>query len=439
MRTWHKRFLSICLPVVLLFLAFAIFLHGAHSTQNYHVDEGNWISVGNISFEHFFVERDFRHSDWKKNFNTWGAFQPQIGKYIIGGFLHARGFGDATHYFFDFAHPLDWNREQGNVPGWEIVRAGRFPVAALGAGLCVLLFMLAWRVGGALLCGAIAFFLALGNPLIASLSKVCLIDVPAQFFLVLTVVAVLGFLRATGGEKRRGVVQTILWALAIGLSAGCAIGVKLNNLLLFPFIILLFAYVMANRAGVSVDEREEPRERRKRQRILLIVLGAVILITLLVFYASNPFLYDDPIGGMRHMFRLRNILRWYQKVEPEAALATPAAQIGFVFYRSFWTYGTLRAIFHLPLDAVFFLLGLIRLMKRGRAAGMEQRLYGGAMVLWFAIALLGTAVWIPLDWDRYYVPVVPSIIVIESVGATAIVRLVAQLRKARSGENRDDV
>jgi dolichyl-phosphate-mannose--protein O-mannosyl transferase len=418
----QKILLYVSLPVVLFFVALLIFFRGSLSMENYHVDEGNWISVGNIYFSHFFVERDFRHSDWQKGFNTWGAYQPQIAKYIIGAFLHLRGFGEERDYFFDFSHSIDWNREQGNVPPWEIIWAARFPIALLGAGLCILLFPFAARLAGTITCGVIAFLLAIGNPLIRSLSEICLIDIPAEFFFVLTLLALLSFF---GTKKwQSSIPQAILWSFAIGVSAGCAIGTKLSNLLILAFIALFFAYMISQIRAESTASEEDMANKLKNRKILLIVLCAILLITTLVFYASNPFLYEDPIGGMHHLYRLRNIVSWYQKVDPEAALASPVKQIGFVLYRSFWTYGTLRAFFHLPLDAIFFLLGLIRLLKGRKMGSSKQRLYIDAAILWFAIVWLGTTVWIPLDWDRYYLPVVPSIIVIESVGIVAILHMI---------------
>ncbi len=76
---YNDYYVAALLVFIFSFLALVIDLP---SQKYFHRDEINWGQVSIYSFRTFFIEKDFTDVGWENSFNSFGFYNPQIGKYI---------------------------------------------------------------------------------------------------------------------------------------------------------------------------------------------------------------------------------------------------------------------------------------------------------------------------------------------------------------------
>jgi hypothetical protein len=90
------------------------------------------------------------------------------------------------------------------------------------------------------------------------------------------------------------------------------------------------------------------------------------------------------------------------------ALTNLADKALFVAYRSFFTHAILTRITGLPFDFLLSAMGLALLMWQARTSNTVC-----LVLLYAGMVTAGTGLWIPADWDRYYLPMLPLVALTE--------------------------
>ena len=71
-------------------------------------------------------------------------------------------------------------------------------------------------------------------------------------------------------------------------------------------------------------------------------------------------------------------------------------------------------IFKIPIDFALFIVGLTMLLyyEFKYLLANSKPSFNSIIILWTLITFIGIIMWIPFDWPRYYLPVIPCIVII---------------------------
>lgn len=121
----------------------------------------------------------------------------------------------------------------------------------------------------------------------------------------------------------------------------------------------------------------------------LVFLAMVSLLPLFLFLSLNPQLWPDVRIGVQTMLDFGKSIAARRELFPDAALWTVADRL-----RAFYT-----RTFEKPLEFLLFVFGFVTLLKNRRTTW--------PILVYGLLIILGVLWWTPLNWNRYYVPVVP--------------------------------
>jgi hypothetical protein len=215
------------------------------------------------------------------------------------------------------------------------------------------------------------------------------------------------------GRWTLDVRRRTLGLLLAGLLAGLAVGTKYVALLALPAALVPFGGALA--AG------------RGRARSAL--LGATLLAALLaglVFVATNPALYRDPVGGLRvsldFLATQAEGMRWRSPVFQHRPLV--AAE---VVDRTVWPLGFPEVVDRTlpdPLSPgsygtpVVALGALVALVLLGWASGRRRAQLTAAA--WTAVVYLALVWSVPIWWERWHLPLVLPLCLLAGLGLAGI-------------------
>jgi hypothetical protein len=355
---------------------------------------------------------------------TFGYMNPCLPKLAWGAALDARGFREASPLAFQVFHRDDLRAGQRAreeiVPAAPTVRA---VVVALSAASAVLLFFVAralWpgRIGW--IGGAAAFALWFASPLVQSTSSYIRTD---YFMLPLCLGALLAALHASDAlSGARGERAQWRAAGAIGLLCGLAVASKLNGALAC-FALGLWVVLLWLRA---------PAETRPSfARGPLVALALAALVSAAVFFALNPVLWREPLGGVGDILaRWDKLMRYFTETwGPSQGFEVPRstlARAGLFARKTLARDDALGAGVHPVLAAVLLAAGIVALASRWREARP-------AIALAFvAVFVAGTALWLPLDWERFYLTATPCVVLLEAAAIAGSFDFVLRRRASAS-------
>jgi hypothetical protein len=360
---------------------------------------------------------------------TFGYMNPGLPKLLLGGILFAAGHRSAS--------PLVFQRLQGGASREEVERAkaallpamplARRIVLALTALSGALLALAAREVVGGRwgwLAAALALALWVASPLVRFTAAYIRTD---YFMLPFTLGAMLLVLRARVAlSGRRGARPLLVASLGLGLLCGLAVASKLNGGLACAALALALP-ILWWRAG---DER---RVSFARGPLAGLALAGITAAT--VFYALNPVLWRDPLGGLRDMLqRWSDLMAYFQddwapRTGVEVA-RTPLERLALFFDRTLGRDEPWHGLTGLPGGVVLLLAGLAELSMvalrappfHGAAPG--ERDAALVALLFGAVLIAGTALWLPLDWERFYLPAAPAVVLLEACAIALAARAI---------------
>src|SRR5215212_8110876 len=146
-----RRWRMLAELVLVLAIAVIASLTIARAPDKQAGDEANWLGTARF-FLVLFVRHDISAEAWPDSF--WTRTQPMIPRYIMGGWLWARGH-DSQGLDPNYDHRRKWfsNVAEGKAPNEAILTEARIPMRALSAVGAVLLYgvvrVMAGPIGGA--------------------------------------------------------------------------------------------------------------------------------------------------------------------------------------------------------------------------------------------------------------------------------------------------
>lgn len=452
--TWLDPIVFVVLFVIAHFASDATRFHGFEDGLG--SDEPEWIAASILHWRQLArgeapagegvgarrFEDEESPNRWKHGYNhtTFGYMNPGLPKLLLGGILVANGHERASHWAFE--KYVDLGPRQQAVQ--RIVAARRelepaMPVArgvivALSSLTAVLLFFaarLAFRGRTGWVAGVLAFAAWFAAPLFQVTASYIRTDYFMMPFALGALVLALASTDRLAGRRGRG---PMLWTgLALGVLCGLAVASKLNGALT-GFAIT--AWVLVLWAGA----RKETRIPFLRGPLpTLVVAGAT---SFAVFFAFNPVLWAEPIAGVGDILaRWEKLIGVFQRdlegTRVEVVHTLPE-RISLFTRKTLERDEPFRALTGLspavPLALGFVALCLTSLGRLPRRASTPAVRDRARVLLAFAIVFIaGTAIWLPLDWERFFLPALPALILLEVAVVTALARPALDRERA-SGE-----
>ncbi|HYU17332.1 MAG TPA: glycosyltransferase family 39 protein [Chloroflexota bacterium] len=382
-------------------------------------DEAEWIGTAGF-FRTLFVEHDLSPEAWPDN--HWTRTQPMVARYVIGAWLWARGY-DLTSLdpTYDFDQTIGANRRAGHGPSDALLDEARLPMRVLGALAVASLYptvrLMAGPVGG-----LVAGLLAVGSPYLQEHLIRAKGDPSLMFFLLAGLLAAVAGLTGLEGGRR-----WLAWTLAAGALLGLAVGSKLTAVLgllavgLFGILGLAAGHTRlatlrsARGQALGSAPGQAPESTRQQARSPLIWAGVVLATAAIVFVASDPFLYPDPIGRSRLLFENRQEEMAVQmRDEPWRAHYDLRERAALVWERSFLHDSWGGSHLGWPLEAALAIVGACWLLARAvsRRPGLDALL-----LLWVACIFGGVTWGLGYRMQHYFVPSAAMAILLAGLAA----------------------
>ena len=408
-----------------------------------------------------FRDRQLTGVPWEVNY--WTLTQPPISRYVMGAAIRASGNEipplDVTHRIEEARGP---NRERYLDPAFyqdekrlaeerrvdrprpEVLRAARAPMVVFGAGAAVLLFLIGRALGG-IVGGIVAAALLLWTPLALQLVPRAHAEAPLMFFTLLGLY--LALLAARAATTPCAASYLRLGAL-VGVVVGIAGATKLSATLAmatlgaFACWALAVRWWAARRAPTARLDAGAPVATLAADRSWRWAALAAAL-SLVMFVAVNPFLWQDPVGRTLAMLRFRQQEMFGQRaLNPELAVPEDLpTRVGLLLSEAFVERMPIGRRTGLPIEAGLALLGAGWLAWRALRARRDGGLVGPeALTLAWALAtVVGTAPNLGIEWDRYYLPTLTIGLVLVGVGADALVAASGRATRPRRPPATDPV
>ena len=152
-------------------------------------------------------------------------------------------------------------------------------------------------------------------------------------------------------------------------------------------------------------------------------VGLLALTSIAVFLLLQPNFWSSPWQAAQEMvfYRLA-ATRNLDEAMPDSALSTPSQKLGAVVRRPLVPGDfTLLPDARLSLEPIFFPIGLFVLARRERMRRRARESLGDgtAALVWMLVTWVGVTAYVPQDWDRYFLPLLPPLHLFVAVGLVA--------------------
>jgi 4-amino-4-deoxy-L-arabinose transferase-like glycosyltransferase len=404
----------------------------------FHADEATQIAMSRDTFTQF-VDGDiaqvmYQQDPARPDLQELRLINGSINKYMIGLSALLAGFsaGDINEQW-DWGADWDYNVSTGHAPSSELLLASRWPSALLTAGSVVVLYFLARRLGGRGVAYLATVYYAL-NPAILLNGRRAMMEGSLLFFGLLVVLLALVYLRRRSWR----------WAVALGVAAGLAIAAKHTNIFVVAPVLgvcLLTPLVtwLTRRAEAG------PTLRPVAQMLGAGVIAVIVFIALNpVWWGANPLEqaslilqkrsellagqagayggYTDSLDMLAGFGRqaLVGLPQYYEDTRFANWIAEQIALYEASPWRGVSIGGSVPGVVAL---LVLALLGGWSLLREKALALSERWL----VALWALGALVTTLFLTPLEWQRYYLPVLPVVGLLAGYGLVWLGRLFRQV------------
>ncbi|MCC7370913.1 MAG: glycosyltransferase family 39 protein [Chloroflexi bacterium] len=408
--------LEILLPVCLFVASLSVFWGAKAKIDS---DEGNWIGTTRY-FVAFFVDRDFSQTTWADGY--WTRTQPMVFRYVIGSWLWWRGHDlEPLNPHYDFTRGIQANRRLGLAPPDAVLDDARMVTRTMSALAVTMLYLVVRLLGGpvgGVLGGLVAATMATGSPYLQE----HLIRAKAESTLVVFLFSAM-FCAILSLRRSAPHWPNVWWGILTGLFVGLAFGVKLTTVLVMVAIALWGAAAclddrfgpwtrrlpswVGRRIGGVGPQNPEPGTQN-RQGLPWIWPTAVLVTTMAVFLASNPFTWANPVQRTWLLFENRRIEMAQQQIDvPSRAVYAVSDRAWLVWDRSVWNDAFGPSRFGKPFEAVLTVIGTVWLAVlafRSARNGVGPQSVELLVFLWLAILWLGVSLGLGFLLQHYFVP-----------------------------------
>jgi len=466
---------------------------GQAARVGYNTDEGQFVATAGY-FDVVFLHGQLAGPPWEETY--WTLTQPPVTRYILGAAIHLSGNPvprlDLEHRieearsptrerYLDPAYFRDERRlaeaRRVDRPPPEVLQAGRTPMALLGAGAVLLLFLIARTLSG-VVGGLVAAVGLLAAPLALQLMPRAHAEAPLVFLTLLGLYVAIQAARAASTSptvasavganstvvlsaakdltnqparsgrsfaalRTTGVSPYLVLGALAGVVTGLAGATKLPAVLAMAALGAFAGWaIILSRLPDRTNLAGAPAARAAADQTWRWAALAAAL-SLVVFVGVNPFMWPNPVQRTLAMLQFRQ-----QEVVGQRALNEELAvpdhlptRVGLLLSETFVTQMPVARRTGVPLEAALAVVGTIALARRALATRDRGGLVGpAALTLAVVLAFLaGTAPNLAIDWDRYYLPTLSLGLLLVGVGANLLVGTIGRAwRRSRPTAPRSD-
>jgi Dolichyl-phosphate-mannose-protein mannosyltransferase len=407
----------------------------------FHPDESSWIHMSR-EFG-LFVHLDFRHMVW------WAGDLPSgdvgyrlldapLPKYQIGLARWLSGHPEEPNA--NWIWPISWqkNVEAGTMPSPAVLHAARLSGAAAAALSFILFFRVATVAIGAFPAAGATLLLA-AHPLELLHARRAMAESSEQLFAMVAMLAILRLATSAPGPYPRRFRFSVV---VVGIALGLAVSAKQNAVALAPLAAL------AAVAGAMLP----PAPIRRRLTAAALQAAALVVSSGLTFFAVNPVMYSQPLSVARRMVSIRHNLVNNQASDAgniAAGIVLPdrLSRVSAIYHEVFWrpantdetstypeTLPSAEAYSRRPLarlwDQTWLRLAVLWLATVGFGVSLHTIVYHRfrprtwalqIVVLWFFAETAFVVALIPLDWQRYFLPLLPPVCLFAALGGSWVI------------------
>ncbi|HVS17079.1 MAG TPA: hypothetical protein VMT18_00665 [Planctomycetota bacterium] len=418
----RARELGLALGVFLVALSAIWSVRQTRHEDGLYTDEPEWIAISILHWRQFVLgeppagaeldpPEEAWGTPWRRGVQrtTFGYMNPCVPKLVWGACLFAAGHRAASPLAFTLFTRDEPERRSAEHEAMEgaVPLARRVVLVACALSITVFVFAVRRLARGARgwSLAALAGTLLVASPLVRNTATYLRTDwfmvVPAMlaFAWVLARHGALG-----GAEGPRARLRS---ALVLGLLSGLAVSSKLSGAMV-GMCVAVWAVV----AWVAHASERDLRSFLRGPVAASLLAGFVCA---LVFYALNPRLWGEPIAGVRDILeRWDTLLTYFQDEIAQRRKVTATRTLGerseLFAARSLGRDDPWRALTGLPGGGLLAVCGAAALAWRARGLlRREAAAVPAALALVFcAITVVTTALWIPLDWERFFLTAAPA-------------------------------
>ena len=362
-----------------------------------------------------------------------------INKYTAGVAWALAGFApNDLNEQWDWGAGWDYNQTSGHAPSAALLQVSRWSSALFLVVGLLAVFALAGKTGGRPAAWIAAILFAL-HPALLLNGRRAMMEGSLIAFTALTALAAVYWLEARG--RREWVVAAVF-----GVVAGLALASKHTA-------VLAVLSLAMGALGFALF-----RAWGRGRRAVLTRLGQMVwagLLGGLVFLALNPVWWSDPLARVPDVLRLRSDLLAGQTAAFGGFAGTLDALAGFArqvfapapqyFEVAGWDVWLAEPIASYEASGLagitvswFWVLAALMLGGTGLWALVRRPDHIEArwiVAVWFLSALAAVLLLTPIEWQRYYLPVYPALMVVMGVGGGWLVGQVnARVRRLRSAQ-----
>lgn len=436
------------LPDVLLLAGLALYVLAGAGSVPFHGDESTLIYM---SRDYYYAVQtrdieavEFHDPPYDAAMQELRIINGTVAKFTIG---FAWDMAGLTVHDLNEQWVWEWTWDQnqalGHMPSDRLLRISRWPSTVFTALTVLLIYGITRLVSNSRLAAWVASIFYATQPAVLINGRRAVMEGSLMFFSVLVVLlAIVVSLTIHRHQKR-----ALAWMGALGLAAGCALASKHNAALTVAaaFVAVLLHPLVACRSN------SDRLLRTLSYRAAALTFAGIL--ALLTFLALNPTWWSDPAGMPGRVWDARNGLLDAQ-VAFYGGYDGPADRVQALLDQTFFAGPQYYEVESWRGD----LQDDIRAYQRSGLAGRDGSLLDRAGLLpredallgwgvlivvlfsfglvgcavrfrqptawvvlaWFVLTWFGLLVLIPLDWQRYYLPVQAPLAVIAGVGAGQI-------------------
>jgi hypothetical protein len=436
------------LDVIWLLLLAAYILAGT-ALVPFHGDESTHIFMGR-DFHYGFVEREI----YQLTYRDWDTLDGQaatrqdlrlkdgvLARYLFGAAAYLGGYGiDEINQQWAWGAGWDWNHQNGHVPDDRLLLWARYASATLLAFGVIVLFAIGIAVGGRTT-AYIATLLYAANPALLLNGRRAMLESAMTLFSLLVVLAGLYVV-----QSRKW------WAYALlGLFSGLAVASKHTSVVTVAAVFLTCGIVLVYRIfyGKSPSLTDGIYPVPTKQFVYLVVAG---ILSLTVYYVLNPAWWSNPIArtsevsetrlsfmqaqqetfgsyesfadrvhgfywqtfAMQNMYAETTVDNFVENLANEIAVYEASLLSGFITQSPIVPF----------IFAALSIIGAIALYF-DKQMPTENRFIVG---MWIAAMILLTLFLTPLEWQRYYLPAYPAVMLLTGLGICFIINHIRYLK-----------
>lgn len=365
---------------ILVVCRFGIYLSNLLSVE-FQPDETFWI-VSSVRFDKFLIG-EFNDPIWSNKPLISFEVRP-IPSYIVAISQRLGGIqADSLPEYWDWSLPRDENIARGAMPSTRVLWLSRLPMGLISV-FSMLGMILLLAASHSRLASYLFALISINDYFLLHLRR-AMSEAPLLLFTVFILYAAYKLLFAIQEKSLKNIT---LWSILVRIFSGMAGQSKLTGLACVVIPIL---------GSLLLISRSQDIPTELKRRIVLVVTLVVAFTSLIIFFISYPFFYENTAHRILTTFYVRGQVV-EQTIQSNERLAILFQRI-FEYPLVFGTNTVIVVILHwinFFIAAFGFSYSLKQIMMKQRNQMIHIPLVLGTSVC--AVPMLFT----PLDWDRYY-------------------------------------